>query len=273
MKLIKSKPDPATTRKDLTKYFMVTVMAGILAAGTLRLQAQPITVPNFSFESPSGVGFPFGTNPSVDSWVKIPEPAFYTPAFGGFGISWNETAGVFVDTNPYLNHDGTQCGYILAVPQVTLFQDYNSSPTHDFNATFEVGKAYNLTVGIFGKPSLAPASTLQLSLYYLDGLGNKVTVGSTTVTYSAAAFPITPSLNLIDYQVNVPIVQAADAWAGQHIGIQLESTIPIEATSFGNWDFDNVRLISEVPEPNSLSLLALGFGGLLLARARSRRRS
>ena len=245
-------------------------MVGTLAAGVLPLQAQPITVPNFSFESqPAPSSYPY-VNTSVDSWQKNPEPAFYGPAFGSYGIPWIGTAGVFLDVNPYLNHDGNQAGYLLAVPQVALFQDYNSSPTHDFNAIFEVGMAYNLTIGIFGNSSLAPGSTLELSLYYRDGSDNKVTVGSTTVTYSAAAFPTTPSLNLIDYTVNVPTVQAGDAWAGQHIGIQLESTIPIEQTSFGNWDFDNVRLTA-VPEPGSSSLLAVGFGGVLLARGRSRR--
>lgn len=174
--------------------------------------------------------------------------------------------------NPYLNHDGNQVGYLLAVPQVALFQDYNSTPTHDFNALFEVGSAYNLTIGVFGKSSLAPGSTLELSFYYRDGSDNRITVGSTVVTYSAEAFPATSPLNLIDFSVNVPTVQAGDAWAGQHIGIQLASNIPIEQTSFGNWDFDNVRL-SVIPEPSSLSLLIVGVGGMLLTRARRSRRS
>jgi hypothetical protein len=96
-------------------------------------------------------------------------------------------------------------------------------------------------------------------------------VGSTTVTYSAAAFPVGDPLNLIDYQVTVPSVQAGDAWAGKYIGIKLESTVSIEATSFGNWDFDNVRLVA-VPEPATASLMALGFGGWLLAQSRSQRK-
>lgn len=252
------------------------IAAGLatLLAGTGILQAQPINVPNYSFESQSAVGYPFDTNPNVDSWQKIAEPAYFTPAFGGFGIPWFGTAGAFVGTapsspNPYANLLGTQAGYILAFPQVTLFQDYNSSPGHDFDGTFEIGKAYNLTIGLFGKDTLAPGSTLQLSLYYRDILDNKVTVGSTTVTYSAAAFPVTPTLNLIDYEVNVPVVQAGDAWAGKNIGIQLESTIPIELTTGRNWDFDNVRLTA-VPEPATMTLVGLGLGGLLLAHSRRR---
>jgi hypothetical protein len=245
----------------------VAVLAFAVCANTL--QAQPISVPNFSFELQSAVGFPQGANPDVASWQKIAEPVFYQPAFGSFGIPWIGTAGVFVDSNPYGNVVGTQAGYILAVPDVTLFQDYDSSPTHEFDGTFEVGKAYNLTIGVFGKPSIAPGSTLELSLYYRDNLDARVPVASTVITYSSTEFPITPQLNLIDYQVNVPFVQASDPWAGQKIGIQLESTVDIAQTSFGNWDFDNVRLTA-VPEPAAMALLGLGLGGLLVARVRRR---
>jgi len=98
-------------------------------------------------------------------------------------------------------------------------------------------------------------------------LDNKVTVGSTVITYSEAAFPITGTLNLVDYSVNIPTVQAGDAWAGKHIGIELESTLPIEIAVFGSWDFDNVRLTA-VPEPTSMALLGIGFGGMFLARSR-----
>jgi len=249
----------------------LTLAAIVLTAGCEIAPAQSITVPNFSFESQTAPNtFPF-VNIFVDSWQKAPEPAYYDAAIGTpFGIPWLSTAGVFLDVNPYLNHVGNQAGYILGFPQVTLFQDYDSSPTHDFNATFDVGKTYSLTMGVFGKPSLAPGSTLELSLYYREGT-NTFTVGSTSIGYSLAAFPTNGPLNLVDYQVNVPTVQAGDAWAGKNIGIQILSTTPIEMATGGNWDFDNVRLTT-VPEPGSIGLLALGMGGLLLSRARSWRR-
>lgn len=275
---VEIKPEPRSVHKMNVECSVVCpnpvrtlTAAGMLALvlGAASLPAQPIAVPNFSFESQSAAGFPQGANPSVDSWQKIAEPAFYAPAFGSFGIPWFGTAGVFLDSNPYGNRVGVQAGYILAVPQVTLFQDYNSSPTHEFDATYEVGKAYNLTIGVFGKSSIAPGSTLELSLYYRDNVDNRVKVGSTVINYSSTEFPITPTLNLIDYQVNVPLVQASDAWAGQKIGIQLESTVDISRTSFGNWDFDNVRLTA-VPEPATCTLIGLGLAGLLAARLRRR---
>ncbi len=241
---------------------------GLLIAGPAKLYSQPIAVPNYSFESQAAPNaYPY-VNVFVDAWQKVAEPAYFGPAVGTpYGIPWIGTAGVFLDVNPYENRVGNQAGYILGFPQVTLFQDYNSSPTHDFNAVFEVGKAYNLTLGVFGKSTLAPGSTLQLSLYYLDTLDNRVPVGATTVTYSPAGFPETGPLRFVDYEVNVPAVQAGDAWAGRHMGIQLESTTALAMSTGGNWDLDNVRL-TVVPEPASLSLLLLGVAGLLGLRPR-----
>ncbi len=239
----------------------------ILAMGCEIVSAQSMPVPNFSFESPTAPNTAPYVNIFVDSWQKASEPAYYGPTIGTpFGIPWVGTAGVFLDVNPYANHQGTQAGYILGFPEVTLYQDYDSSASHDFNATFDVGKSYNLTVGVFGKPTLALGSTLELSLYYRDGT-NRVTVGSTSISYSPASFPTNGALSLIDYQVNVPTVEASDSWAGKNIGIQLLSTTPLEMSTGGNWDFDNVRL-SAVPEPASSLILTLGLGGLIFLRAR-----
>jgi len=249
---------PAASAANKTRFRIAAIAAGLLAAGLAGLHAQPITVPNFSFESQLAPNTSPFVNINIDSWQKIAEPSFYTPAFGSSGVPWVGTAGVFFDTNPYPNKDGNQLGYILAVPQVTLFQT--------LSATFQAGESYNVTLGVFGKPSVAPGSTLELSLYYLDNLNNEVTVGSTTITYSAGAFSVT---NLVDFTASTAQIDPNSQAAGKNIGIQIESTVPIENTSFGNWDFDNVRL-NAVPEPASVSLLAVGLGGWLLARARRR---
>jgi hypothetical protein len=269
MKPIRLKSRFVTFTKSIARSVSMLPL-GIVVLTCITAGAQPITVPNYSFEFQQAPNvYPY-VNVNVDSWQKAAEPAYYGPAIGiPFGIPWAGTAGVFLDVNPYANHVGSQAGYMLGFPEVSLSQDYNSSPTHDFNATFDVGKSYNLTIGVFGKNTLATGSTLRLSLYYLDGANNPLTVGATTITYSAANFPVTNPLNLIDFQVNVPTVQAGDAWAGKHIGIQLLSTTPLELATGGNWDFDNVRLTA-VPEPAGVALLSLG-GVLLMARIRLRK--
>ena len=87
----------------------------------------------------------------------------------------------------------------------------------------------------------------------------------TVITYTAAGFLNLGALNLQDFQVNIPTVLADDAWAGQNIGIKIET---IYGTGDGYWDIDNVRLTA-VPEPGSLGMIAVG--GLLFAlRSRNR---
>jgi hypothetical protein len=233
------------------------LILGSAVFSSFRATAQPIAVPNFSFELPNTV---FVDTTMVD-WQKTPEADYWPAIQGQVGYSWDQITGVFLDTNPYANHDGTQAGYILSFPGVGLYQDYSTTP--DFNATYNVGRSYDLTVGVFGKSDLAPGSTLALSLYYRDNLNNMVTIGSTTITYAASLFPTNAPLNLVDFTVSLPTVQVSDAWAGQHIGIELLSTTPLEQSSGRNWDIDNVRL-TETPEPavGTLGLLAVALVGM-----------
>jgi hypothetical protein len=140
-----------------------------------------------------------------------------------------------------------------------LFQDYDSvdwndaAPTHAFNARFEVGKSYTLTVGINGGGgAMFPGVTMECSLYYRDAASNKVTVIATSITNTLENFP--NHMHLSDYQVQVPTVKATDAWAGRSIGIHLLSTVTTNLQG-GYWDLDHVRL-SSVLQP---SLTALSF--------------
>jgi len=227
-----------------------------VSAAICSTHAASIAVPNGSFESPSTHPGP-GVSTAIDSWQKAPQPAYFDPAT--FGFNWDQTAGIFYDTNPYANRDGVQCAYMLSFPQVSLYQDSTSG----FNATYGVGQSYTFTLGVFGK-SLTPNNSLQLSLYYRDAGNNVVTIGSpTTITYNPATFPLTSPLNLVDYSVSVPGVQAGDAWAGKNIGIMIQVT----ASDFsgGYWDMDNIRLTT-VPEPGVASLLAAGLFGIVARR-------
>jgi len=249
---------------------LAAVTALALAVGTSTLQAQPISIANNSFESQVVNPLVIPVDTRVDSWQKAPQPGYFT---NSAQLTWDQTVGMFNGTlqNPYSNLVGNQATYMLSLPGAGLFQDNQSvdwnGTVGGLNATFQAGNAYQFTLGVFGKGMVEGFSSMQLSLYYRDG-ANMVTVGTpTTITFSTSTFNPGGPFTLIDYSVTTPIVQAGDAWANQNIGVRIDSVL---GTGDGYWDMDNARLSAVVPEPTSLSLLAIGFGGALLARVRSR---
>jgi hypothetical protein len=201
-------------------------------------------VPNGSFESPE-TSF---ADPRLDDWQKAPQPAWYQ---GGPDHPWDQLVGQFLNTPPgSANHidnvEGNQAAFLFALPDVAIFQDYdsltgtNSTPTHDFNLQYETGKSYSLTIGVLGGGGgMSNGVTFQISFYYRDAASNHVTVAATSITNTSALFPT--NTHLIDFQAVVPAVKATDPWAGQHIGIQLASTVGFDLQG-GYWDVDNVRL-------------------------------
>jgi hypothetical protein len=231
------------------------LIVAALAIWLANLQAGNIYIPNASFELPV---VPWADTYAVSnmvSWQKTAEPAGYDPSTNNDALWGNLTGafynfpfpGSFID-----NCDGSQAAFLIAVPQVGFFQDYsslsgtNTTPSHEFNALFNVGKAYTLTVGLIGGgAAMKDGVTLQLSLYYRDALSNQVIVAATTVTNSSSIFPT--RTHFVDFQVQVPGVKSSDPWAGKNIGIQLLSTVdPASGLAGGYWDVENVRLIETV---------------------------
>ncbi len=220
-----------------------------LAAGTGALMAGPITVPNGSFESPVTLF----VNTHVDCWQKVPKPDWYIES-GGY--TWDQLAGTFKNTpitsaDRIVNCDGNQAIWVFAIPEMGLFQDYdsidwsNSVPTHAFNATFEPGKAYKLSVGVIGGGgNMAPGASLELALYYRDAASNQVPVAVTSITNAPELF--TNTTTVVDFHVNVPTVKSDDPWSGQKIGIRMLSTVTTNLQG-GYWDLDNVRLADSSP--------------------------
>jgi hypothetical protein len=230
------------------RFAPVLIVVGVLLTVNDRLWAGSISVPNASFEAPVAL-FP---TPSIDSWQKTPTPEWYDE--GGGGFLWSQLTGTFRNpppsspSNHIVNCDGLQAIWMFAVPEVCLFQDYDSmdwndpEPSHAFDATFEPGKSYQLSVGVVGTGGgMQEGVTLELSLYYRDAASNRVVVAATTVTNTPAVF--TTNTILVDFQVTVPVVKPDDVWAGKHIGIQFLSTVSPELEG-GYWDLDNVRLVS-----------------------------
>jgi hypothetical protein len=222
------------------------IQTGLLVMMAGALQAGPINVPNGSFESPAT----FFVSLNFDSWQRTAQPDWWNENSSG---PWTNLTGIFMNTPPgsadhIANCNGNQAAWLFANPDVGLFQDYDSvdwndaEPTHAFDAKFEAGKFYRLTVGVVGGGYNMPVGTpLEASLYYRDTSSNKVIVAATTITNSAAHF--NSRTQLVYFEVTTPVVRAGDPWAGRHIGIQLLSTVSPERAG-GYWDLDDVRLFS-----------------------------
>jgi hypothetical protein len=233
-----------------------------LLAWTETIEAGRLAVPNGSFEVPEAPRETPYAFTNIAEWQKSDQPIWYDPSQNN-GALWTDLAGQFFNV-PFPgqfidNCDGAQGAFIFGVPEVALFQDYDSisesNTTHTFDAKFRTGASYDLTVGLIGGGfGMKPGVTLELSLYYRDASSNKVKVASTNVAHSAELFPT--NTHFVDFQVHLPTVKATDPWAEQHIGIQLLSTTSFELAG-GYWDVDNVRL-TETPA-QSLTLTGMGI--------------
>ena len=219
---------------------------GFVSAATLPLA-------NGSFESPT-TSF---VDTRMDSWQKTSKPFWYDES-GGF--VWDQLVGQFKNAAPGApdhidNLRGQQAFYLFAVPEAGLFQDpssvdwSNARPASPFHNKFEIGKSYQLTVGVVGGGGgMSNGVTLAISLYYRDPASNRVTVASTSITNTSSLFPKTT--HLADFQVRVPTVRASDPWANHSIGVQILSTVnPNQAG--GYWDVDDVRLAETIEIPNA----------------------
>lgn len=208
------------------------------------LQAELIAVPNASFESPT-TAF---VDTRLNAWETMPKPDWYDESEI---FLWSQLTGVFRNPAPgshdhIVNVDGEQAVYLFAIPEAGFFQDYastdwaNPTPTHAFDAQFQQGRSYLLTVGMSGGGgNMADGVTLELGLYYRDAAGDRIPVAITSITNSSDLFPVTT--RLIDFHVEVPAVHADDPWAGRHIGIHVQSTVRPDLAG-GYWNLDHVRL-------------------------------
>ena len=231
---------------------LIAVAAGAVVLGVWPEDstAALVPVPNASFESQPNTFVSI----NIDSWQKAPKPEWYIED-GGF--LWHQLIGAFNNTPPgssdhIENCDGSQAIWLFAVPEVALFQDYETvdwndpAPSHAFDAVYTPGKAYQLQVGIIGTGGgMQQGVTLALSLYYRDAASNRVHVSTTMLTNVTDVF--SNNTRFVDCEVNVPTVSAGDAWAGRHIGIEFTSTVSSNLQG-GYWDLDNVRLW-EIPAP------------------------
>ena len=245
------KPRQASLVGSKAAIVLSELLVGIaaLAAWTAPLRAGTLYLPNASFESPV---VPIDLTPAIpdmDYWQKSPEPGWYASSpYGSY--PWDSRMGTFYNfpsPDTFIdNCDGYQAAFFFAFPDVAIFQDYdsiygaNTTPSHAFNAKFNINRAYSLTVGVIGGGGgMNNGAPLELSLYYRDASSNIVIVAAITITNSVELFPT--NTHFVDFSVYVPGVWATNAWAGKNIGVQIVSTVSSNLMG-GYWDIDNARL-------------------------------
>jgi hypothetical protein len=198
------------------------------------IESAPVLIPieNASFESPVVDPNGFGAVPLVDGWTEIDIDTLFST-----------NTGVFANTEPnsfdhIVNADGNQLAF--------LGSQMGNALEQDLDAVYRAGCDYRLIVGVsvstrFPPSAVEPVDTLELVLYYRDA-NDIVDIAHQTVEAAGQSY-----IELQDFFVQLPPVQAGNAWAGKAIGIALRAT----GQPGGFWDLDNVRLIESASEPDA----------------------
>jgi hypothetical protein len=187
------------------------------------IESAPVLIPieNASFESPVVDPNGFGAVPLVDGWTEI-----------DIDTVSSANTGVFANTEPnsfdhIINADGSQLAFLGSQTGNALEQD--------LEAVYRPGCDYRLIVGVsvstrFPPSNVEPVDTLELVLYYRDA-NDVVDIAHQTVEASEQSYT-----QLKDFSLQLPAVQAGDAWAGKAIGIALRANGQPGGTRAG---FDN----------------------------------
>jgi hypothetical protein len=188
-----------------------------------------IPIENASFEAPAVDPNGFGAVPLVDGWTEVDIDTLFST-----------NTGVFANTDPnsfdhIVNTDGSQLAF--------LGSQAGNAFEQDLDAVYKAGCGYRLTVGVsvssrFPPASVEPVDTLELVFYYRDA-NDVVDIAHQTVEATGQSYT-----QLQDFSLELPAVQAGDAWAGMGIGIALRAA----GQPGGFWDLDNVRLIETLPD-------------------------
>ena len=203
--------------RTLTVFFLGVLLICVYT------HADSIPVANHSFEF-------IEIDPLTNPQLGVGLVALWTELDNDLVNSFN--TGVFKNTpigadNHITNVDGQQAAFLGS---------YVGNSISQFTASkFQVGKSYQLTVGVCVSAFAPPqgGDPLILEFLYWD-IFNSVPIVSTQVPVTGLT-----STFLEDFTLNLSTVQSEDIWAGKNIGI----TIRASGEEGGYWDLDNVRLM------------------------------
>ena len=166
----------------LARTSLFSAFAVLLLTSPALSQSISIPIPNYDFASPYVPDLSPFAEAGVSNWVQSPPPAWWT-ADGYSTVQWDDNVGVFVNVpsewiDNLVPSGGTavhqQAAFMFSAPGLELSQTLSTA--------YQVGASYQLTVGIEGGGEGMPLGVpMQIELYYLDGSGNQVPVGTTTV--------------------------------------------------------------------------------------------
>ena len=223
----------------------LSCLGAILAAAIAPSQAAPITIPNYSFESPGvsdgGVGTP-------SSWTFIGSGGSYNSVNNNFPLTTEGSSGNLLGLLPG-TADGVNYAYIYGFMYQTLTDVFLPDTTYTFtlalgNNAAELG-TNNVYFGLYSAadaPSTSPLGTLTAVDTNNTSLIPSGSFSDFTFTYTtpSSGGPVGTAIQL-------------GVWSGEQQG-----------------GVDNARLTYAVPEPSTLSAMIVG-GLIFLIAFRVRR--
>jgi hypothetical protein len=188
--------------------------------------------------------------------------------------SYGTTFTAYVVTSHYggvlVNQDGNQVGDESGTVGGGVIQELTSYTSPDPTEVYQPDMTYTLSLGVGLRNGSVPSAGYSLDprLYYRTSDGTAANIlADNLLVVGAPGGPIAGTLT--NYSVTFTTPDGGPE-IGQPIGIWIPSGVPVNnQTASGDFVFDSVGLTATpVPEPASLSLLALGATALLRRRRR-----
>jgi len=206
----------------------------------LTAAADPIALPNFSFEEPpvtrDGAN-PFGALPFIADWDER-----NVGPLDEFDVD----TGNFINTDPGQPDHITNLHLVRAAFVSTLI---GNAIRQELPRTYLAGRSYLFTIAV-GKSHTFPAGDtelLEVALFYYFDRDVEQIIASTFVSGAQVS-----TTSLVDVTVISAIVEEGDLWAGRPIGVLVRpfTDDPDDDEGEGFWNLDYARLI-ESPPPNA----------------------
>jgi hypothetical protein len=207
----------------------------LILSASVAFAAEPIDVPNASFESP-----PVSSDPNDPFWSPfraLPWIDDWDEAAPGPDDDMEQNIGVFLNTDPG-EPDHITNAHLLRLAFIQSF--VGNDVRQELTATFVPGRHYRLTVGVCKSMIFAVGEDepLEIALYYMDSNVQHI-VSSSYVAGGHVGFT-----SLTDVTTLTRLVDANDPWANKPIGVLIRPAVddPDDTVGEGFWDADHVRL-------------------------------